>query len=82
MMEKAKDKAAETTEKHTGFNALVSGLGIAPVSAFYIVCNTLSTYNSPGKTPLCHRSFAAAAYRTKNRAESCTASALSPSLTF
>ena len=50
MMEKAKDKAAETTEKHTGFNALVSGLGIAPVSAFYIVCNTLSTYNSPGKT--------------------------------
>ena len=57
MMEKAKDKAAETTEKHTGFNALVSGLGIAPVSAFYIVCNTLSTYNSPGKTPLCHRFF-------------------------
>ena len=57
MMEKAKDKAAETTEKHTGFNALVSGLGIAPVSAFYIVCNTLSAYNSPGKTPLCHRFF-------------------------
>ena len=57
MMEKAKDKAAETTEKHTGFNALVSGLGIAPVFAFYIVCNTLSTYNSPGKTPLCHRFF-------------------------
>ena len=54
-MEKAKDKAAETTEKHTGFNALVSGLGIAPVFAFYIVCNTLPTYNSSGKTPLCHR---------------------------
>lgn len=51
MMEKAKDKAAETTEKHTGFNALVSGLGIAPVSAFCIVCNTLSACNSPGKTP-------------------------------
>jgi len=51
MMEKAKDKAAETTEKHTGFNALVSGLGIAPVSAFCIVCNTLSACNSPNKTP-------------------------------